>query len=250
MRTPHSESLVEEIQGLYGPFTFSERLFQKIWAEGSFDRSRLMTTDGQKVMIRHAGRWNKLAGPDFVQAKIRIGDEPEFVGEVELHLRAEDWAAHGHAKDPAYADVKLHVVLFPPREEFVTRDGEGGEIPTLVLLPWLHHDLEDYAAEDAVEVLANHPEKWALEELCELAPENLRSLLDECARKRWQQKVHFAGLRIAKVGWNEACHQTGLEILGYRYNRVPMLRVAMAWPLSEWRKPDFTVEELIGEGGA
>ncbi len=72
MSTPHSESLVEEIQGLYGPFTFSEMLFQKIWAEGAFDQTQLMTGDGQIVRIRNAGRWNKLAGPDFMQARIRF----------------------------------------------------------------------------------------------------------------------------------------------------------------------------------
>ncbi len=200
-------------------------------------------------MIRNAGRWNNLAGPDFLQARIRIGDEPEWLGDVELHLRMEDWVAHGHSRDPKYTDVKLHVVLFPPREHVVTLDGAGREIPTLVLLPWLYHDLEEYAAEHAVEMLANHPEVWALEKLRELAPEEWRRLLDDCARKRWAQKIHFSGQRIAKVGWNEACHQTALEILGFRYNRVPMLRVAMAHPLCEWSAPDFSVEDLINEEG-
>lgn len=247
MRTAHSESGVEEIQGLYGPFTFSELLFQKIWAEGAFDQSQLKTVDGQVVRIRRAGRWNKLAGPDFMQARIRFDEGREWIGDVELHLRAEDWVAHGHAKDPAYAEVKLHVVLFPPRAGLVTRDGEGRIIPTLVLLPWLHHDLEEYAAEDAVEVMANHPETWLLQNLRGMPQDELREFLDGFARKRWTQKVHFAGLRIAKVGWQEACHQTAMEILGYRYNRVPMLQTAMRYDLERWRESDFQLEAVLAE---
>ena len=247
MSTPHSDSMVEEIQGLYGPFTFSEMLFQKIWAEGAFDQTQLTTTDGQSVQIRNVGRWNKLAGPDFMQARIRFDEGRELIGDVELHLRAEDWVAHGHAQDSAYSDVKLHVVLFPPRADVMTRDGEGGAIPTLVLLPWLHHDLQEYAAEAAVEVMANHPETWILEKLCEMPRDELRAHLDGFAKKRWEQKVHFAGLRIAKVGWQEACHQTAMEILGFRYNRVPMLQAAMRYDLASWSEADFQVEAVFDE---
>jgi hypothetical protein len=34
-------------------------------------------------------------------------------------------------------------------------------------------------------------------------------------------KVHFAGLRITKLGWTEAAHHAALEILGYKRNRAP-----------------------------
>jgi hypothetical protein len=51
---------------------------------------------------------------------------------------------------------------------------------------------------------------------------------------RWRQEVHFARLRIQRLGWEAACHHTALEILGYRFNRAPMLRIATRWPLAEW----------------
>ncbi|MCB1103552.1 MAG: DUF2851 family protein, partial [Cephaloticoccus sp.] len=59
---------VAEVQGLYGPFTFSERLLQKIWDRGDFDEQRLVTPDGRPVVVVERGRWNGLAGPDFLQA--------------------------------------------------------------------------------------------------------------------------------------------------------------------------------------
>ena len=103
-------SVVEEIQGLYGPFAFSEKLLQRIWARRGFAARAARTLDGRKVEILQAGRWNGLGGPDFMQSRLRLGGVP-VTGDVEVHLRAQDWAAHGHSADPAYRNVVLHVVL-------------------------------------------------------------------------------------------------------------------------------------------
>lgn len=239
---------VAEVQGVYGPFTISELLFQKIWADGAYDHSSLFTTERVPVEIIDPGQWNKLAGPDFKHARLKLGDGQKVVGDVELHLRARDWDAHGHADDPAYADVKLHVVLFPTQDGRETLNGAGQKIPLLVLLPWLHHDLEEYAAEEAVERLANRSEARVLDLVGRLPKHELRDHLDRFALQRWQQKVHFAELRIDKVGWEEACHQTALEILGYRYNRVPMIRLASQYGLKHWTSEDAVeIDEMIAE---
>lgn len=233
-----------ELQGLYGPFVFPEKLLQKIWLRGDFDRSRAALLDGRRIAIAHSGRWNLLGGPDFRQARLRFGAEPEISGDVELHLHAADWAAHGHAGDRAYDEVVLHVVLFPPGPGHATR-GRHGEIPVLVLLPLLHHDLEEYAAEEAVETLASRPDAHLLEMLAPLPPAELAALLARHAADRWRQKVHFARLRVMRLGWKAACHQTALEILGYRFNRAPMLRVAAAHALAEWTEPEFDADQVF-----
>jgi hypothetical protein len=225
---------VAEIQGLYGPFTFSEKLLQKIWLRGDFDRRQAVMSDGRRVAIVHPGRWNRLGGPDFKAARLRFDDGPERIADVELHLRATDWAAHGHAGDRAYDGVRLHVVLFPLRPGEVTRAGDGREIPVLVLLPLLHHDLEEYATDEAVETLTNRPVARAVEALGALPADELAAVLMREAAARWRQKVHFAGLRIRRLGWEDACHHAALEILGHRFNRAPMLRVAGRRPLARW----------------
>jgi hypothetical protein len=239
---------VAEIQGLYGPFTFSEKLLQKIWAERDFDHAQLATLDGRRLRVVHPGRWNLLGGPDFKQARLRFDDGPVQVADVELHLHAADWQAHGHARDPAYDGVALHVVLFPPKAGHASLGAGGRELPVVVLLPWLNHDLEDYAAEAAVEVLANRPAGRVLELMRRLPEAGLRARLQEYALRRWEQKVHFAGKRLARLGWSAACHQTALEILGYRFNRAPMLRLAGRHPLEDWPGLSPTrVEALAAE---
>ncbi len=236
---------VAEIQGLYGAFGFPEKLLQKIWLRGDFDRTAIFTADGQRVRIRHPGKWNLLGGPDFRGARLAIGDGTETVGDVEVHLRAPDWDAHGHARDPAYNDVVLHVVLFPPEPGRVTRGVGGREIPVVSLLSLLHHDLEEFAAEEVVEVLASRPSIRVTEELALLPPAELIATLRGHALSRWRQKVHFARLRVTRLGWNTACHHAALEILGYRFNRSPMLRIAGQWPLRAWVDGAVHIEEAF-----
>ena len=223
---------VAEIQGLYGPFTFPEKLLQQIWLRGDFDHARAITADGDQVRVVHPGRWNHLGGPDFKDARLQIGGAV-MIGDIEVHLRAADWTAHGHATDPAYDNVVLHVVLFPTQEP-VTLGAEGKTIPLLALLPLLNHDLEEYAADEAIERLADHPLAQARRELTSMTAEKLTAVLLRSADARWRQKVHYAKLRIARQGWDAACHHTALEVLGYRFNRAPMLAVAGTWPLAEW----------------
>jgi hypothetical protein len=239
---------VAELQGLYGPYTFSEKLLQKIWLRGEFDRSRAATVDGRRVQVVHPGRWNLLGGPDFKGARLRFGDEREVIGDVELHLAAPDWDAHGHARDPAYDGVVLHVVLFPPEPGHVTV-GARGAIPVLPLLPILLHDLEEYATEEAVEALAHRPASEIMERLGRLPRSELAALLQKHSEARWQQKVHFARLRIQRLGWDEAGHHTALEILGYRFNRATMLRVAARRPLPEWANPALDPDAVYADEG-
>lgn len=246
---PVRDLAVAEIQGLYGPFTFTERLLQKIWLRGEFDAAHAMTEDGRSLRIASPGRWNLLGGPDFRQARLQLGGQ-ELTGDVELHLHSGDWAAHAHASDRAYDRVVLHVVLFPPSAEGQARRADGGPIPTLVLLPLLLHDLEEYAAEDAVEGLANRTDWRAAEELARLSPDEACAVVGTQAQERWSQKVRFARRRIERLGWAEACHHTALEILGYRFNRTPMLKIAARVSLADWTSGRVDVGELFaGEAG-
>lgn len=239
---------VLELPGLYGPFTFPEKLLQKIWLRREFDESRAFTTDGRRVTVLYVGKWNLMGGPDFKNARIRFDEGAEITGDIELHLHAADWSAHRHARDPAYDGVILHVVLFPPSEGHVTRGVGDASLPVLVLLPLLFHDLEEYAAEDAVEVLANRPAAHIVERLGSLPLGELVSLLTGMAEARWRQKVRFARLRIDRLGWDEACHQTALEILGYRFNRAPMLRVGTSIPIRAWAQSTLDLDAAFESG--
>ena len=227
---------VEEMQGLYGPYAFPEKLLQKIWLLGYFNTRGARLADGRLLEVLSPGRWNLLGGPDFREARLRI-DGRETTGDVEVHFHAVDWERHGHGRDPAYNEVCLHVVLFEPRSGASSpRTADGREIAQLVLLPWLHCNLEEFAADDAVEALAHRDSVRLAEALLGLEPAERGARLRAAAQLRWRQKVHFASVRLAALGWDGACHYTALEILGYRFNRAAMLAVAERCPLAVWRE--------------
>jgi len=239
---------VAEMQGLYGPYTMAERVVQKIWLRGDFDRSRAVLADGRSLAVRTTGAWNLLGGPDFRGSRVVI-DGRETTGDVEVHFHVSDWRAHGHAADRAYDNVVLHVVLFPSRAgELPARRGDGREIPTLVLLPLLHRDLEEYASDDALEVITARDEWQHLAELAAWPAAELQEMLQARARERWDQKLRFARLRIDRLGWTSAAHHTALEILGYRQNRAPMLALAARIPLEQWLS-GLDVEDVFLQGG-
>lgn len=85
-----------------------EQLIHYVWKHKLFPLTELKTTDGQEVEVIDAGLHNHNAGPDFFNAKVKIGGTL-WVGNVEIHDRASDWFLHRHDRDPNYNNVILHV---------------------------------------------------------------------------------------------------------------------------------------------
>ena len=85
-----------------------EQLLHYTWKHKLYPLKELITSDGQRVEIIDPGLHNRNAGPDFFNAKIRIGSTM-WVGNVEIHDKSSDWYQHGHDKDSRYDNVVLHV---------------------------------------------------------------------------------------------------------------------------------------------
>ena len=92
-----------------GTGNMSERLLQFIWQFQYFNKSELQTTTGEEIQIISQGTYNTNQGPDFNDAKIRIG-KTTWAGSVELHILSSDWQKHKHQNDRNYNNVILHVV--------------------------------------------------------------------------------------------------------------------------------------------
>jgi hypothetical protein len=86
-----------------------EEFLHFVWRTQSFAQLPLTTTDGNVVHVEYPGFLNRHAGPDFMDARVQIGDVL-WCGPVELHLKSSDWLLHGHTGDPRYENVILHVV--------------------------------------------------------------------------------------------------------------------------------------------
>jgi len=106
-----------------------ESILHYVWQNKLFFSTQLKTTDGECVEIIDVGRSNADAGPDFFNAKIRIG-ETLWAGNVEIHNQSSDWVKHNHQLDKAYDSIILHVVLQANNEVYRI---DGSPIPQLEL---------------------------------------------------------------------------------------------------------------------
>ncbi|MFA5263859.1 MAG: DUF2851 family protein [Opitutaceae bacterium] len=243
IRPEDQEGHVAEIQGADGPYSFSELILQKIWMRREFDCAAAMTMDGRPLMVQHPGRWNRCAGPDFRCARLRLGT-CDIAGDIEVHVNAADWDVHGHAADPEYDRVVLHVVLFPPPPGHRTLGFDGREIPVLSLLSLLPRDAESFALDDAAEHLAGRPAMRLFDSLRSMPSGCIRDTLCGHAFRRWNEKVRFARIRIERLGWGNACHHAALECMGYSGNRAPMLKIAGRWALGDWSSGGVSARDV------
>ncbi len=240
---------VKEIQGLYGPFSMSERVLQKIWLRQDFSVEALHTASGKSIQIVDSGHWNLLEGPDFKDAKLVVDGET-IVGDVEIHFEERDWLKHAHETSSHFDRVVLHVVLHTKNvntKSPAVYTSKGRQPETFYLMPHLNRDLEEYVSDDALLELEQQDSLEWVARFIELPIERRLTILSECAEQRWQQKVRFARKRLDTHGWSEACHQYALEVLGYSRNRAPMSAIALRYPLKRWSTDLRDTEQLFEE---
>ena len=113
-----------------------EKLLYYMWEQRLLSHVPALTTRGEAIEVVDPGRRNPNAGPDFFNAKVRIGDRL-WAGNVEMHLRASDWTVHGHSADKAYDSVVLHVVTEADAEVFRS-NGEAVPQWVVPILPRTH----------------------------------------------------------------------------------------------------------------
>jgi len=100
-----------------------EEFLYYLWENRLIDKD-LKTAEGEALEVVATGYRNTDSGPDFLEAKIQIGDKL-WAGHVEIHVKSSDWNRHGHQNDKAYKNVILHVVY--------ENDALVNDIPTLEL---------------------------------------------------------------------------------------------------------------------
>lgn len=103
-----------------------EALLQYIWQFQYFNKAELLSATGERLCIVHPGSPNANQGPDFLNARIKIGNTT-FVGSVEVHISTSDWLRHAHEEDAQYSNVILHVVF--------SNDAKVNDVPVLELQP-------------------------------------------------------------------------------------------------------------------
>jgi hypothetical protein len=190
--------------------------------------------DGRRVRVVFPGWWNLEAGPDFRHATVQIGNEEEMTGDIEVHLRADDWAHHGHGRDPLYDDVILHVVLWEAGSDFAPRSRHGGVLPQVVLQQQLAVPLEQLYDEidlDAYPHNARGHGGGCAAVLKSMPPDKVGALLDAAGDERFAIKSRKFSRWIHRAGAAQAFYEGWMEALGYKANKTAFRTLAQRLPV-------------------
>jgi hypothetical protein len=212
------------------------------WKNRLFDQLSLMTTDGQKLTVLSTGIENFHSGADFQNAKIRI-DEIEWVGSVELHVKASDWFLHHHDKDLAYENVVLHLIW---ENDCQVNYSDGTRIPTLNLSEYLAH----ISLSDFTEKLQSDSSILCASFFDEVSIEIKYAMLEKCLQYRLDEKsnmIHHL-LENSHFDWEETFFQSLAKSFGFHINAEPMLRLAQSISLKvilRYRDRPLAVESML-----
>ncbi len=215
---------------------------QALWFDGQFGEE-FTATDTKAVRIVQLGEWNRAAGPDFLHCAVEI-DGVRHAGPIELDTHPSDWEAHGHATNPAFNDVILHVVFRREGPESFARTSNHQLVPRVFVPPERIVEALDLPRRDVALARAGR----CSEPLAGHSAEAIRGLLTNAARRRAERKA-ARFLRTAAVqGRDAALFQSVAESLGYRANRLPMRLLAQRVPVAALRDvPPESV--LLGAAG-
>ncbi len=201
--------------------TPSERLLQQVWLHQRLRRDALRTLDGRPVTVLHPGFWNRESGPDFRGAVLQIGDDAAISGDVEVDLSPAAWRQHGHDRNPAYQQVRLHVVW-----RAGTTDLRA--LPTLELADLLDAPLDSLrqwlGGETSIPGPVTRPGGCA-GLLHNVTENDLRTLLEQAATSRLRLKAEQLAARARQAGWDQALWEAAFAALGYKHNAWPLRRL-------------------------
>ena len=223
---------------LYTPYRMKEDFLHHVWQFKKFDIANLKTTKGELIQILNSGQYLQLAGPDFFNAQLIIGNQ-KWAGNVEIHLKSSDWYVHNHEKDSNYDSVILHVVWEYDMPIFRK---DNSEIPTLELKEYVAlSDLHKYQS------LVSH-KSWIY---CENEIQNV----DEFIFKNWQERLFFERLERksqlifelaedSNQDWESVLFCLLAKNFGLNTNGEMFYKVAKSIPFSVVRKESYSLESL------
>ncbi len=226
----------------------NEAFLQYVWQHRLLE-GPLTTADGSSVIVENPGELNRDAGPDFFNARIKIGDIC-WAGNVEVHVRASDWKQHHHTGDKKYNNVILHVVYLHDTDIIFP---DGKKIPTLEIssaIPdhvWQRYDELMNPKEDVKIPCAPHLSK---------IPDFLFQISqDRLVVERMERKSDdvYRILRESKGNWEQAFYLLMAHYFGGNANAFPFELMAKLTPLSiiaQIKDMPYKVESLFfGQSG-
>ena len=218
------------------PNNLPEEFLQYIWENRLFYTENLKTTTSELVEIINVGSRNTDSGPDFFNAKIKVG-ETVWAGNIEIHKNSSDWQKHNHNSDKAYDSVILHVVEV---DDSPVKRSNNESISTLILtypekLQTNYQNLLDAKTWIACQNQFHKIDPVILQlGYNRLMIERLENKTDEILERLEQNNND----------WNETFYQVLAKMFGFKVNAVPFELLAKSLPLQVLAKHKNSLQQL------
>lgn len=222
-----------------------ERLLHYVWKYRLYKPSALVTTDGTVLEVIDPGLPNGNAGPDFFNAKIKVGTTV-WAGSVEIHTKASDWLLHKHHEDRAYDTVILHVTSLDDAAIYRTN---GAPVPQLVL------QLSDSLRRQIEGLLKRDHPVPCLDRLAEIDPMHMTLWMGALLGERLERKTEGIYQLLFKYGddWNEAFYVLLTRSFGCGLNSDAFEWLARSLPFRCIQKQRNSISQveamLFGQAG-
>jgi len=237
----------------------SEKLLHYCWKHRLLPLRPLATVDGLPLEVIHPGTHNNDAGPDFFNAKVKIGGQL-WVGNVEIHLRASDWFRHHHDTDPAYRNVVLHVVALDdcripiPEPIRLAEAAETGQ-PAREFIPQFVLEIPAHVRQNYLRLSEAELQPRCANIVPTLPKLLIHSWMSALTVERLEDRTRQVELRrqACEGDWERTCFVTLARNFGFGLNSDAMEQWAMNIPLSavgKHRDQLFQVEAIfLGQAG-
>lgn len=225
----------------------TEAFLHYVWKYRLFNTTELKTASGESLVVQHPGTHNFGQGPDFLNARIKIG-ETMWCGHVEIHLRGSDWHHHKHTDDEHYKSVVLHAVFENDKGIFLYTPGDLQVF-----------DISAYMRTDQW----SHYEGWLKSKTwiaCQTQVASVDTLTwtgwkDRLVVERFELKSKAVLQQLDKTAgdWSEAFYRLLARNFGFKVNSDAMEMLAESLPqsiLAKHKSDPFQVEALLfGQAG-
>jgi len=226
---------------------FKEEFLHYLWRMKKFSLTDLCTTQGETIDLYDTGTYNTDGGPDFSNARLKIGDT-KWAGNVEIHLLSHDWQLHGHQKNKAYDSVVLHVVYEENAPAFRTT---GKAIPCLELKGRFDEALVD----KYLQLIDNEEVIPCAQHLLDVSTFTKTMWLERLIVERLERKSADVRVQLEAQGsdWEEVFYQFLAANFGAKINAEPFRQVAHSLPqkvLAKHSDSQLQLEALLfGQAG-
>jgi hypothetical protein len=225
----------------------TEAFLHYIWKYRLFDNRSLRTSANEKLDIIKPGEHNNDGGPDFSNARIKIGSTT-WAGNVEIHIDAADWQKHGHHRDKAYDNIILHVVL---NHNYTAQRKSGEPIPVLEI-----KDLIPQPIYRKYNSLLQNKSWIPCQQLIKQCDQlTITTWIDRLMVERLEDKSEYiiSLLKHYRNDWEQAFYVHLARNFGFHLNAEPFEMLAKSTPLKyiyKMRNDFFQIEAMLfGQSG-